>query len=72
MGRACSTHVQKRNANRFWVEKPQGKRSLRIPRCRQEDNINRHIRQIGWSSTEWIHLAQDRDQSGALVIRLNR
>jgi hypothetical protein len=34
MGRAYSTHVGKRNAYRFLVEKPEVKRSLGIPRCR--------------------------------------
>jgi hypothetical protein len=25
------------------------------------------LREIGWGSMDWIHLAQDRDQSRALV-----
>jgi hypothetical protein len=27
-----------------------------------EDNIKMDLREIGWESMEWMHLAQDRDQ----------
>jgi hypothetical protein len=43
---------EKRNAYRFLVGKPEGKRSLERPRRRWEDNIK----------MDWIDLAQDRDQ----------
>jgi hypothetical protein len=26
-----------------------------------------HLREIGWGGTDWIHLAEDRDQRRALV-----
>jgi hypothetical protein len=42
--------------------KPEGKRSLGRPRRRWEYNIEMDLREIGWSSMGWIHLAQDRDQ----------
>jgi hypothetical protein len=41
MGRAFSTHGEKRNAYRILVGKPEGKRSLGRPRHRWEDNITR-------------------------------
>jgi hypothetical protein len=31
MGRTCSTHEEKRNTFRFWVENPEGKSSLGRP-----------------------------------------
>jgi hypothetical protein len=31
------------------------------------DNIKIDLREIGWDGTDWIHLAQDRDQLRALV-----
>jgi hypothetical protein len=65
MGRACSTHAEKRNAYRFLVGKTEGKRPLRI--CRWEDNIKIDLREIGWDGMDWIHLAQDRNRWGTLV-----
>jgi hypothetical protein len=32
------------------------------------DNIKTDLREIGWDGTDWIDLAQDRDQWRALVI----
>jgi hypothetical protein len=51
----------KRNAYRILVGKP-GERPLERPRCRWEDNIRMDLREIGWGSMDWIHLAEDRDQ----------
>jgi hypothetical protein len=31
------------------------------------DNINMHLREIGWGGMDWIDLAQDMDQWRALV-----
>jgi hypothetical protein len=59
MGRACSTNGDKRNAYRILVGKPEGKRPLGRPGCRQVDSI---ILEIGWDDMDWIDLAQDRDQ----------
>jgi hypothetical protein len=51
-----------RNAYRILVAKPEGKRPLGRPRRRWVDRIK-----IGWDGTDWIDLAQDRDQWRALV-----
>jgi hypothetical protein len=40
MSRACSIHEEKRNAYRILTGKPEGRRSLRRPGHRWEDNIN--------------------------------
>jgi hypothetical protein len=51
MGRACSTYGETRNAYRSFGGK----------------YIEMILREIGWCSMDWIHLAQDRDQWRALV-----
>jgi hypothetical protein len=60
--------MEKKNAYRTLVEKPEGKRPLGRPRCRWLDNIKMDLREIGWSGVDWIARAQDRDQWRALVI----
>jgi hypothetical protein len=51
-----------------FVERNQeGKRPLRRPRSRWEDNIRMDLREIGWGGIDWIDLAQDRDKWRALV-----
>jgi hypothetical protein len=67
MGRTCSTNGEKRNAYRILVGKPEGKMPLGRPIRRLGDNIRMDLREIGWSGTDWINLAQDRDQWRALV-----
>jgi hypothetical protein len=52
---------------RILVGKPEGKRPLRRPGRRWEDNIKMDLREIGWDGIDWIDLAQDRDQWRALV-----
>jgi hypothetical protein len=47
MGRACSTHGEKRNSYRVLVGKPERKRPLGRPRNRMEDNIKMDLRVIG-------------------------
>jgi hypothetical protein len=49
------------------VGKPGEKRPPGRPTHRWEDNIKMDPRGIGWSGTDWIDLAQDRDQWRALV-----
>jgi hypothetical protein len=44
------------------VGKPEGKRPLGRPGCSWVDNIKMDLRE-----TDWIDLAQDRDQRRALV-----
>jgi hypothetical protein len=60
MYRACSTHGEKRKAYRIL-------RQLGRPRHRRENNIKMDLREIGWGGMDWIDLAQDRGQWGALV-----
>jgi hypothetical protein len=65
MGRACSTHGEKRNAYMILVGKPEGKRPLGRPRRRWD--IRMDLREIAWGGMDWIDLAQDRDHWRALV-----
>jgi hypothetical protein len=53
---------EKRNAHRILVGTPEGKGPVGRPRRRWVDNIIINIREIKWSGTDWIDLAQDRDQ----------
>jgi hypothetical protein len=57
----------KSNAYRILVGKPEGKRTLGRPRRRRVDNIKIYLREIERVGTDWIELAQDRDQWRALV-----
>jgi hypothetical protein len=56
-----------RNAYNILVGKPEGKRLLGRPGHRWEGNIRMDVREIGWESVDWIHLAYDRDQWRALL-----
>jgi hypothetical protein len=67
MGRACSTNGAKRNAYRILAGEPEGKRPLRRSRRRCMENIKMDLREIGWGSMDWIHLAQDKDKQRSLV-----
>jgi hypothetical protein len=60
-------HGGERNAYRSLVGKPEKKRPLERPRCRQEDNIKMDLRELGWGGMDWIDLTLDRDQWRALV-----
>jgi hypothetical protein len=57
---------KKRNAYRIFVRKSEEKRPLGRPRRRWENN-KMDVREIGWGDMNWIDLAQDREQWGALV-----
>jgi ribosome biogenesis protein Nip4 len=59
--------VEMRNTCNIFVGKPEGKRRLRRPRRRWEDNIKMDLGEIGFGDVDWIHLAQDRDRWRALV-----
>jgi hypothetical protein len=58
---------EKKNAYRILVGKPEGKSPLGRPRRRWLNNIKMDLREIGWDVMDWIDLAQDKDQWGALV-----
>jgi hypothetical protein len=62
MGRLCSTLGREEDCLRGLVGKPEGKRTLRRPKRRWEDNIKIDLREILWGGMDWIHVAQDRDQ----------
>jgi hypothetical protein len=47
-------------AYRKLMGKPNGKTSLRNPRCRWVDNINMDLRETGWGGMNWIDLARDK------------
>jgi hypothetical protein len=52
---------------RILVGKPEGKRSLRRPRRRWEDNIKIDLQEVGCRGMDWIELVQDRDRWRALL-----
>jgi hypothetical protein len=54
------------NAYGILVEKLEGKRPLGRPKHRLEGNNRMDLREIRWES-DWIHLAQVRDQWHTLV-----
>jgi hypothetical protein len=58
---------EKGNAYRILVGKPEGRRPLGRPRRRWVDNIKMDLKEMRWDGTDWIDLAQDRDQWRALV-----
>jgi hypothetical protein len=49
------------------VGKPEGKRPLRRPRGRWEDNIKMDLQEVGCEDMDWIDLTQERDRWGTLV-----
>jgi hypothetical protein len=63
MGRACSTHGRDETQYNILVGKPGWKGPLERPRRRCEDNIRIDLRKIRWEGADWMHLAQDRDQT---------
>ena len=56
-----------RIVHRVLVEKPDGKRPLRRPRHRWEDNIKMDLEEVGRGCGDWTELAQDRDRWRAPV-----
>jgi hypothetical protein len=59
--------MEKRNAYRILVGKPEGKRPPERPKRRCVNNIKIELRETGWDGMDSIDLAQDRDQWRALV-----
>jgi hypothetical protein len=58
---------EKKNADRIFVENPEGKRPLGRPRFRRVDTVKTKLGEIRCGCMDWIDLAQDRDQWWALV-----
>ena len=58
---------ERRGVLRVLVGKPEGKRPLRRPRRRWEDNIKMYLRKEGYGGMDWIELAGDRNRCWALV-----
>jgi ribosome biogenesis protein Nip4 len=49
------------------VGKPEGKRPLRRPRRRREDNIKTDLQEVGCRDMDWIELVHDKGRWRALV-----
>jgi len=62
----CAGHVarmgERRGVYRILVGIPEGKRLLRRPGLRWEENIKMALQVVGCGCMEWIELAQDRDR----------
>ena len=58
---------ERRGVHRVLVGTPEGKRPLRRPRHRWEDNIKMDLQEVGFGVMDWIELVQDRDRWRALV-----
>jgi hypothetical protein len=56
-----------KNARRILVGKSEGKRLLRRPRRRREDNIRTYLRDKGFEGVDWTYLVQHSDRWRALV-----
>ena len=56
-----------RGAFKILTGKPTGKRPLRRPRRRWEDNIRLDLENIGINAGKWVDSAQDRNYWRALV-----
>jgi hypothetical protein len=52
---------EKKNAYNILIGKPEGKRLLRKPKCKLEDNIKMELIEIGWEVVNWTYLAQVSD-----------
>jgi len=61
---------KRRGVHRVLVRKPEGKRPMRRPRRRWEDNIKMDIQEVGGVCGDWMELAQHRDMWRALVSRV--
>jgi hypothetical protein len=59
--------VEKRNAYRLLVGKPEGERPLGRPRRKWVDNIRMDLEEVGWCDVGWIGLAKDRNRWRAVV-----
>jgi hypothetical protein len=71
IGGACSSDGEGRGVYRVLVGKAEGKRPLRRPRRRWEDNIKMDLQEVGCGRMDWIEPAQDRDRWRPLDAVLN-
>jgi hypothetical protein len=55
-----------KNAYKVLVKNLEGKRPLRRPSCRWEDNIRIGLMEVGWKVVDWVHLAHCRYQEWVL------
>jgi hypothetical protein len=60
-------HRVKKNAYKILVGKPEEKQALGRSRRRWENNIKMYLRGIGCNNTNWVPLAQDREQWRVLL-----
>jgi hypothetical protein len=67
VGGTCGTHGEGKGVYRVLVGKPEGKRPLRRPRRRWENNIKPNLREIWVDGANWIRMAQDGVQWRAFV-----
>ena len=56
-----------RGVHKVLVGKPEGKRQLRRPRRRWEDNIKMDLQEVGRGCGDWMELTEDRDRWQAFV-----
>jgi hypothetical protein len=63
----ATPYGEMRNAHTVVVGKPEGKRTVRRPRRRWEDNIKIDLEEIEWEFVDWIYLARDRHLWWAVV-----
>ena len=50
MGGECSTYGGQKRRIKLLVGKPEGKRPLRRPTCRWEDNIKMDLQEVGYGA----------------------
>jgi hypothetical protein len=62
--------LEKRNAYRLLVGKPEGMRLLGRPRHSWADNIRIDFKEVGWGDVDCIGLAQGRNRWRALVNKM--
>lgn len=53
-------------AYRIWAGKPEGKKPLGRPDCRQ-DKVKMYLKDVAWDDVDWVYLANDRDTWRAVV-----
>jgi hypothetical protein len=57
----------RRGTCRMLVDRPEGKRLLRRPGHRWEENIKMDLQELEWAGMDWIDQAQNRDRWQVLV-----